>query len=255
MKKLEIHLQALQAGQHERRIILKTIEELKSCTPQELSEYRLLVAALYCQLLQYCQSMYKGNVPQDIVEELLQTFESIEQIGVEATEKERNDSNLTTVWFLHELKTHGKVGDVWKIEDELLQKSIQILIQELDNIYFVFDIKENEQYFFPIHNMIAKVVERPEFVDINNPLGIYQIHILQLAVRLFINCEDKQKILQTLIDQCNLRFIKYLNTSGYIIDTLDLLNYQKNGVMIFYDAMTNKVLVRHKSREYFEGKP
>lgn len=255
MKKLEIYLQALQAGQHERRIILKTIEELKSCTPQELSEYRLLVAALYCQLLQYCQSMYKGNVPQDIVEELLQTFESIEQIGVEATEKERYDSNLTTVWFLHELKTHGKVGDVWKIEDELLQKSIQILIQELDNIYFVFDIKEDEQYVFPIHNMIAKVVERPEFVDINNPLGIYQIHILQLAVRLFINCEDKQKILQTLIDQCNLRFIKYLNASGYIIDTMDLLNYQKNGVMIFYDAMTNKVLVRNKSRNYFEGKP
>ena len=28
MKKLEIHLQALQAGQHERRIILKTIEEM-----------------------------------------------------------------------------------------------------------------------------------------------------------------------------------------------------------------------------------
>lgn len=255
MKKLEIYLQALQAGQHERKIILKTIEELKSCTPQELSENRLLVAAVYCQLLQYCQSMYEGNVPQEIVEELLQTFENIEQIGVEATKKERYDSNLTTVWFLHELKIHGKTGDVWRIEDELLQNSIQILIQELDNIYFVFDIKENEQYFFPIHNMIAKVVERPEFVDINNPLGIYQIHILQLAVRLFVNSEDKQKILQTLIDQCNLRFIKYLNTSGYIIDTLDLLNYQKNGVMIFYDAMTNKVLVRHKSREYFEGKP
>ena len=97
-----------------------------------------------------------------------QTFENIEQIGVEATEKERYDSNLTTVWFLHELKIHGKTGDVWRIEDELLQKSIQILIQELDNIYFVFDIKENEQHVFPIHNMIAKVVERPEFVDINN---------------------------------------------------------------------------------------
>lgn len=50
MKKLEIYLQALQAGQHERKIILKTIEELKSCTPQELSENRLLVAAVYCQL-------------------------------------------------------------------------------------------------------------------------------------------------------------------------------------------------------------
>ena len=46
MKKLEIYLQALQAGQHERKIILKTIEELKSCTPQELSENLSLIHIL-----------------------------------------------------------------------------------------------------------------------------------------------------------------------------------------------------------------
>ena len=255
MKKFEIYLQALQAGTHEKTIILGTIEELKSCTPQELSDNRLLVAALYCQLLQYCQFMYEGNVPGDIIEELLCTFESIEQIGVEATEEERNDSSLITVWFLHELKVHRNTGDVWKIEDMLLRESVQVLIQELDSIYFVFDIKEGEQYVFPIHNMIEKVVEKPEFVDINNPLGIYHIHILQLAVRLFINNDDKQQILRTLVEQCNLKFIDYLNTSGYIIDTLDLLNYQKNGVMIFYDGMRNKILVRHKNRSYFEGEP
>ena len=154
MKKFEIYLQALQAGTHEKTIILGTIEELKSCTPQELSDNRLLVAALYCQLLQYCQFMYEGNVPEDIIEELLCTFESIEQIGVEATEEERNDSSLITVWFLHELKVHRNTGDVWKIEDMLLRESVQVLIQELDSIYFVFDIKEGEQYVFPIHNMI-----------------------------------------------------------------------------------------------------
>lgn len=255
MKNLEIYLQVLQAGAHEKKNILGTIEELKSCTPQELSDNRLLAAAVYCQLLQYCQSMYEGHVPEDIIKELLSAFESIEQIGMEATEEERKDSSLTTVWFLHELKARRETGDVWKIEDEMLRESVQVLLQELDNVYFVFDIKQGGQHVFPIHNMIAKVVEKPEFVDINNPLGIYHIHILQLAVRLFTNSDDKQQILQTLVEQCNLKFIDYLSAPEYIIDTLDLLNYQKNGVMIFYDGMKNKVLVRHKSRSYFEGQP
>ena len=255
MKKLEIYLQALQAGAHEKNIILGTIEELKSCTPQELSNHRLLAAAVYYQLLQYCQSMYEGHVPENIIKELLSAFENIEQISLEATEEERKDSSLITVWFLHELKARRETGDVWKIEDEMLRGSVQVLLQELDSIYFVFDIKEEGQHIFPIHNMVAKVVEKPEFVDINNPLGIYHIHILQLAVRLFTNSDDKPKILRTLVDQCNLKFIDYLSASGYIIDTLDLLNYQKNGVMIFYDSMKNKVLIRHKSKGYFEGQP
>lgn len=255
MKKLETYLQALQVGAHEEKIISGTIEELKSCTPQELSNNRLLAAAVYCQMLQYCQSMYEGHVPEGIIKELLSAFENIEQIGVEATEEERKDSSLTTVWFLHELKARRETGNVWKIEDEMLRGSVQVLLQELDNIYFVFDIKEDGQHVFPVHNMIAKVVEKPEFVDINNPLGIYHIHILQLAVRLFTNSDDKQQILHTLVDQCNLRFINYLSAPEYIIDTPDLLNYQKNGVMIFYDGIKNRVLVRHKSRSYFEGHP
>lgn len=48
MKNLEIYLQVPQAGAHEKNI-LGTIEELKSCTPQELSDNRLLAAAVYCQ--------------------------------------------------------------------------------------------------------------------------------------------------------------------------------------------------------------
>lgn len=128
MKKLETYLQALQAGAHEKKIISGTIEELKSCTPQELSNHRLLAAAVYYHLLQYCQSMYEGHVPEDIIKELLCTFENIEQISVEATEEERKDSSLITVWFLHELKARRETGDVWKIEDEMLRGSVQVLL-------------------------------------------------------------------------------------------------------------------------------
>ncbi len=255
MRELETYLQALQAGVHEEKIISGTIEQLKLCTLQELSQDRILIAAVYCQLLRYCQYMYKGQVPEDIIEELLNVFENIEQIYVETTNEEKKDSNLITIWFLHELKAHRETGDVWRIEDRTLQEVVQVLLQELDSIYFVFDIKKDGQHVFPIHNMVAKVVGEPDFVDIKKTLGIYHIHILQLAVRLFTNSDDKQKILRTLVEQCNLRFIEYLSESGYIIDTLDLLNYQKNGVMIFYDKMKNKVLIRHKSKDYFQGQP
>lgn len=255
MKRLETYLQALQAGKYEENIISGTIQKLESCSLQELSEHRLLVAAVYCQLLQYCHSMYEAEIPEQIIADLLNIFENIEQIGAEATEEEKENSNLITVWFLHELKAHRESGDVWNINDETLRDSIGILLQELDNLYFVFEIKKGGEYVFPIHEMITKVVEKPEFVNVNNPLSLYHIHILQLAVRLFTNSTDGQKIIQTLMKQCNLQFINYLHSSGEIIDTPDLLNYQKNGVMIFYNKETNRVLIRSKNKNYFSVKP
>lgn len=255
MKKLKTYLQALQAGKYRENIISGTIQQLESCSLQELSEYRLLVAAVYCQLLQYCQSMYKTGIPEYIVKALLSVFENIEQIGAEATEEEKENSSLVTVWFLHELKAHRESGDVWNINDEILRESVYVLLQELDSLYFVFEIRENGKYVFPIHEMIAKVVEKPEFVNVDNPLSLYHIHILQLAVRLFTNNTNGQKILQTLTEQCKLQFINYLCPSGEIIDTPDLLNYQKNSVMIFYDKDKNKVLVRSKNKAYFSTMP
>lgn len=81
---------------------------------QELSEHRLLVAAVYCQLLQYCHSMYEAGIPEQIIADLLNVFENIEQIGAEATEEEKENSNLITVWFLHESRgyamTTGSAG-------------------------------------------------------------------------------------------------------------------------------------------------
>ena len=57
MKRLKTYLQALQAGEYRENIISGTIQQLEACSLQELSENRLLVAAVYCQLLQYCHSM------------------------------------------------------------------------------------------------------------------------------------------------------------------------------------------------------
>ena len=253
MKRLNSCLQALQAGRYEENIILNTLEELNKCKIEEISEHRKLVATVYCQLLQYCQDMYETKIPEKFLEKLLNTFESIEQIGTEASEKEKENDAVMIVWFLHELKVYGEIGGSWNIDDEELKKCILMLLQELGRICFIFEIKEDEtgQYVFPIHDMIVKVISDQKFFDIKDDSGIYQIHILQLAVKLFKNEEDKREILDTLVNKCNLKFIEYLQTSASILDTLDLVNYQKNGVMIFFDELNNKVLIRNKDKNYF----
>lgn len=224
-------------------------EQLAICKTQEISENRRLIAAVYCQLLQYCQGIYDMAVPKEYLQRLLNIFESIEQISTEATEEEKEDSNVMIIWFLHELK----VGGIQSIDDTILQKSILILLQELGRICFIFEIKDSKtgQYIFSIHDMIVKAISTPEFLDVRTGAGIYQIQILQLAVKLFVNEVDKQKVLDKLKNKCNLKFIEYLERSAYIVDSQDLMNYQKNGVMIFYNNRGNKILVRNKDKKYF----
>lgn len=259
MKKIEDYLQALQLGKHSEEIVINTIECLKHLGLQELSVNRILIASVYCQLLQYCQVLYEEQAPEEIIDGLLFVFENIERIGEEATEKEKEDSSLITVWFLHELKLHRELGDTWRLDDKMLRQSLDILLRELDNIHFIFEIKVDGHFVFPINDMIAKVVAKPEFISSDSPLSTYHIHILQLAVKLFINNESEQKILQELLDRCNLKFINYLHLPGKIIDTPDLLNHQRNGVMIFYDPDSDpevaKVLIRHEKKDYFMPEP
>lgn len=251
MRKIEACLQALQAGVHNEEIVLETIRELQSCGPRELSEKRQLVASLFCRLLAYCQILYKGNVPSNMMDALMVTFEGLEHVCEEATDAEMEDSSMIMIWFLHNLKQNGAA----RMNDEVLQKSIGVLLEELDAIQFVFEIRENDQLVFPINSMIAKVVATPGFICAGMPLRSYHIRILQLAVKLFVNDENEQKILRDLLEKCNLRFIEYLNFPGCIIDTSDLLNHQKNGVMIFYNSQISKVLIRHEREDYFDSEP
>lgn len=255
MKKIEAYLHALQLGKHNEKLVNSTIERLKRCELKELSSRRILVATIYCRLLQYCQDLYPVNVPDSIVEKLLEAFDNIESISVEAEPQELEDSSLITVWFLHELKNHRGLGDVWTIDDDRLRQSIEILLKELDNIHFIFEVKMDGHFVFPINDMIAKVVAKPEFISSGTPLSTYHIHILQLAVKLFEHNEDAQAILQKLLKECNLKFINYFYSHCRILDTLNLLNYQKNGVMIFFRPDSNTVLIRHESEEYFKSEP
>lgn len=253
MDNLNACCQALQAGEYNEHIILNTFECFDIYDSEKISNDWELVSETFCHLLKYCQVMYEGNVPENIVKRIIVLFENIETIVVDRANDELNNHYILIIWFLHELKVHRESNDAFTMDEEILEKQIEALIMELDSIYFVFDIKgDNDDKLFPIENLVAKVVKDNSFLNRQN---IFKIRVLQLAVKLFGKDGSNEEILEKLIKDNNLKFLTYLKDNGEIIDTPDLLNYQKNGVMIFFNTISNMVLIRHNRKDYFNKTP
>ena len=77
--------------------------------------------------------------------------------------------------------------------------------------------------------------------------------MLYLAVHFFDEEEQKRQILTNIVNACNLKFIEYMQNQSELLDTQDLHNYRKNGVIIFIDSSRRKILIRHNDPEYFKG--
>lgn len=253
MDNLNACWQALQAGEYNEDIILNTFDCFDLYDSEKISNDWELVSKTFFELLKYCQVMYKGNVPENIIKRIVLLFENIETIVMDRSGDELNNHCILIIWFMHELKIHRESNDAFTMDEEILEKQIEALIMELDSIYFVFDIKgDNDDKLFPIENLIAKVVKDNSFLNRQN---IFKIRVLQLAVKLFGKDGSNEEIIEKLIKDNNLKFLTYLKDNGEIIDTPDLLNYQKNGVMIFFNTISNMVLIRHNRKDYFNKTP
>lgn len=246
-------LNTLQLPEYSYDICKKAINVFIEATPDEMSTARIAYAQGFCQLLVYCQKLVDKKIVMNAEwhKELLRAFSNIRGIGVEAEVETIQDGCIQTLLFLNELEARGREGSVYQMNNDCLEKSMPILLQELQEIRFLFDLKEQDDYVFPIHQLIAKVIDRSDFVNACEPIGAYQVNILQLAVRLFCDDSDIKERLNQLKNKCNLQFIDFLVKGCDIIDSYDLLNYRNNQVMIFYDYQQNRVLVRHDRREYF----
>lgn len=231
----------------------KAIKVFIEATPDEMSTERIAYAQGFCQLLVYYQKLIDKKIEMDTDwhKELLVAFSNIRGIGVEAGTETVQDGCIQTLIFLNELEARGREDSVFQMDSDSLEKSMPILLQELQDIHFLFDLKEDDDYIFPIHRLIAKVIDRSDFVNACEPIGPYQINVLQLAVRLFCDNSDIRERLNHLKKKCNLQFIDFLIEGCDIIDSYDLLNYRNNQVMIFYDYQQNRVLIRHDKEEYF----
>lgn len=212
------------------------------------------VATVYCQLLSACQILFEidtpKKLPMDVRKQLLTAFNNIQRLYIETDEKERRGSYVRTIWFLSELKTKASEGRTGEFDHQLLGKYAKDLLDIFNDIRFVFDIEDENGLVFPISKVIASVVSGRNFQEFKDGIKPGDICTLQLAVKLFQSKED-ELILDTLKTQCNLVFIDYLKAFCEIIDTVDFLNYQYNGTVIFYDDHNRKVLIRSEREGYF----
>lgn len=211
-------------------------------------------ATVFYQLISKCQKIYEINapecLPQDIKDIILTSFSNIEHLFNEAKDDEKDTSYIKTIWFLSELKSKVALNRVNDIDLKLLREFAEILLDVLDDIRFLFDITdERGETVFPINKVIAAVIKGSDFMSSEKGIKKEDIRVLQLAVRLFSASE--KVVIDTLRNRCNLGFINYLGTNCEIIDTIDFLNYQHNGTIIFYNAGEKKILIRSENKGYF----
>ena len=223
---------------------------------EEIAENREDVAAVYYQLLSSFQKLYitdnptGGIITSEIEEKLLTCFANIERLYNEASSTEKETSFVKTIWFLSELKTNAKVNSLGENSQEALKKCAGMLLDVLDDIRFIFDIKDgNENNIFPINKVILAVISGTDFLSFRDGITKDDVQIFKLAVRLFNN--DERIRIDEIRDKYHLEFIDYLNQTCEAIDTLEFLNYQKNGVMIFHDIEKGTILIRSDRRDYF----
>ena len=108
--------------------------------------------------------------------------------------------------------------------------------------------------YFPINILLNSIIQDKNFI--NQTITEFHIKILQLAVETYNPINESYDIkeqLKKLNETYNLKFINYIGNSAKLIDSISMENLNNNHVMIFYDKMSSKVLIRSDRKEYFDN--
>lgn len=221
---------------------------------EEVVKNRSAAATVYCRILSICQKLYdiddSKKLPEEIKNQLVRCFENIERLFLDTDKEQQKGTYVRTIWFLSELKSKAAAGRSAEISKQLIGEHASDLLEILGDIRFVFDIEYEGRQLFPISRVIAAVISGYDFQQFKSGIQISDIYTLYLAVRLFQTPEDTG-VLEKLKAKCNLQFINYLSNECHVIDTVDFLNYQYNGTIIFYNDSDKKVLIRSEHEDYF----
>lgn len=241
---LESDLHAVNSGNKDEYLYRKVLCNIKSLDVTDLSEERELIAELFYQTLRAIQSIENVENAEKFHDDIIEAFENIKLIG-----KTNQSCNcLAIIDFLNELNLKMN-NQTYNIELEC--KKLHILIRDLEPIKFIFKIRDDsDRRYFPINNLLGNIISDSEFFT--NKIETYHIYIIQLALELFENISQDIKLkLKELVNNYNLKFINYLDSSCKRIDTKDMMNFTNNQVMVFYNGLEKKILIRHVKKEYF----
>lgn len=180
---------------------------------------------------------------------LIACFENIKNIVFNDNEQNET-SDLKVLYLLKILKEDTTAPQ----NIERIYSYAETLLEDLSELEFVFEIKgEQGDYYFPLSNIIQQVIYSKFFCNQANKINPGNIHLLQMAVRLFQKNSDINRTLNDLIHNYNLKFINYLSNDCKLLDDKELHNYHNNRVMVFLNENNNMVLIRNDKKEYFSN--
>lgn len=212
-----------------------------------------LVAELFCRVI---GTFNKGNSDdKEVIQGIINAFKNIKNMKSfdENNQKEIPDSYLMVLVFLKNLNDMNDIGFENTVLDEGMHSQFEELSEILESIRIVFKIEEENKVVFPLARLLSKVIISEKFkIDI---LDITTINTLLLALEVFSNVDyhSQKNQLTKLIDDCNIKCLKYLENSKVIkIDETNWKNnFKKNGVLILADLDKQSILIRHESKAYF----
>lgn len=187
-----------------------------------------------------------------ILTDVVLIFSNIEHIPTSASIEEQTDGSICLLRFLSFLKQHNSVdGDDDFTDINEIKDILSIISEDLEKIRFLFDYKIENNALFPIDKLLVGIISNSQFLTQNRRINEEDYYALKLAVRFFKKESDEERIVEEIRNYSNLRFIDYLNQDSELIDTPDMINYQKNRVMVFWNSLKKSVLIRNDSDDYF----
>ncbi len=197
----------------------------------------------------FCRSIESLDQDKDLSTELqeliIEAFVNIQFIANNTQKK----SELMCIYLLNTL--YSETETEFK---EINKEDFFDLLDNLERIRVIFKIEKDKRLVFPIGRLLFKIIDTDNIdQEINN---VSSIQALMLALQIFDSSKystEREKIME-MANGKNLRFLEYLfNRSRRIGECSWKENFKKNGLLILYDRVNNKVLIRNNSRSYFDN--
>lgn len=228
---------------------------IKSLGTDDINSNMYILAELFCKVT---SSFETDNIGETEVRQgIIDAFKNIKNIKAldENGQEERRNSYFMVLIFLRKLNNLNDIGSETTVIDENMHYQFEELSETLESMRILFKIEENGEVVFPLAKLLSEVISSEKFKI--EALDITTLNTLLLALEVF-NMSDyriqKNKLTQ-LIEQCNIKCLKYLENSTVMkIDELNWkTNFKKNGVLILADIINHSILIRHESKAYFSN--
>lgn len=226
-------------------VLYNCIVDYSSLNTHEIEESKDLAIEVFYGISTHIKDAELNN--SKLINMYIRAYANIKNIN---TEKMKLTSKVLVFNFLKKINDDLLNQDNKIFED--LVKNIEGIFSELDSIRFVFRIKNEDKFLFPISDILFHVLLND---DLSND-DLTFICKIRIALEIFKTgeFEDKKQILTKLKDDYNIKLISYMCDMNHVIlggKEGWKTHLMKNKVICLV-RNENEVYIRHPDKPYFD---